>query len=288
MSHLDYQRKKIFSFYSKTFYFASRFLDKDTIIKIQILYDFCRYCDNITDDCTTEEEKAYAREILEKIATDIKNRKSSIEKVSAFIELIENEKLPLYAVSDLIEGFKSDLNIVRIKDQADLLDYCYKVAGTIGLLMCPILKCDSEAAKSYAIKLGIALQLTNIARDVMEDARKNRVYLPISMTHDTHAESLIHSQQHQQVMQQIRDILQLAETYYNAGLQGLRYMHSRNQLAILLAARIYQKIGFNLEKRGYEYWRGRVKTTLIEKCVLVIQSLREWIRQEYRNEHTYL
>lgn len=288
MSTYDKQRRKIFSYHSKTFYFASRFLDKETTRKIQILYDFCRYCDNVSDDCMTQSDKMTALAILEQIEVDIKNNESHHPKVSALIDLIRNDNLSIEAVFDLLDGFKSDLYPVRIQNEVDLLSYCYKVAGTIGVLMCPILKCDSPETKPYAIKLGIALQLTNIARDVREDAYNNRVYLPIAMRADENATKLLEKEEYPRVANEVKKILQLAECYYREGLLGLAYMHSRNRLAILLAARIYQKIGFKIERRRYAYWHGRVKTSLIDKCLLVVQSLREWLRQEYRNEHTYI
>jgi phytoene synthase len=287
MSKQDQQRKKVFSYHSKTFYFASRFLDNETVSKIQILYDFCRYCDNVSDDCVTLEERAKALTILEKIENEIRQRSSSHTKVIALINLIGSDNLSVDAILDLLSGFKFDLGLVRIKNETELLDYCYKVAGTIGILMCPILKCDSPLTRPYAIKLGIALQLTNIARDVREDAYKNRIYLPIS-ENISDATYLLADNQRHRVALHVRKILQLAEQYYNEGLQGLAYMHSRNQLAILIAARIYQKIGFKIEKRQYAYWHGRVKTSFIEKCLLVIQSLREWLKNDYANEHSYL
>ena len=142
---------------SKSFFWASKFLPKGTLEKVINIYSFCRIQDDIVDEGLLIENSKEALEL-----------KAIIKSYGISEELI----------SELIDGINSDINFTRYKDNAELLRYCYKVAGAVGLMMLSALEIKAKDARYFAIDLGIAMQLTNISRDIVQDYKKNRIYLP--------------------------------------------------------------------------------------------------------------
>jgi len=174
----------------------------------------------------------------------------------------------------LIEGVSEDLSTQALLQQADLIQYAYKVAGVVGLMMAPILGANKQGAK-FAIDLGIAMQLTNIARDVMEDANMGRRYVPAEWLGDLSAEqiALASEQDKAKVQLAIAKLLRLAEEYYESGLAGLYYLPSRNRRAIAVAAYSYREIGRKLQTHNCQYWDGRVVVSNFQKIKLSGQVL---------------
>ena len=167
--------KSYLSIYAKSFNWAGFFLPKETYKKCSALYDFCRVVDNIADDdekIETKEKKfaQFENDFNEKIFEN-----PIIEKMWG---LIEEFNISLEIVQDLLIGVKSDIkDKVKFNSKKDLLIYSYRVAGTVGLMMAKILKVDKKNSLKSAIDLGIAMQLTNISRDVIEDSKNNRFYI---------------------------------------------------------------------------------------------------------------
>ena len=168
----------------------------------------------------------------------------------------------------------TDQNPTAVIDEAELLRYCHAVAGTVGLMMCRVLNCNEPRADSFAIDLGIAMQLTNISRDVLEDAQMNRRYLPASwanFTPEQIAEAGVNCQQ--PVAQAIDRLLDLSEQYYASAQLGIRLLPFRSRLAIAIALRVYRQIGWVLKRRKMVWWRERVMVTSFEKVWLSLRSI---------------
>ena len=174
--------KNYLSIYAKSFNWSGFFLPKNIYSKCSRLYDFCRTVDNIADQ---EASLEYKKKELIKFRTNFENKDLKNEVIKNMWELIDEFSISEKIVYDLFDGVESDLKEeVKIKNEKELLIYSYRVAGTVGLMMAKIFNIKKQESLQRAIYLGIAMQLTNIARDVVEDEKKNRVYL-INYTKDT-------------------------------------------------------------------------------------------------------
>jgi phytoene synthase len=194
---------------------------------------------------------------------------------------------------DLIAGVRSDLEPVRIPDIDALLRYCYQVAGTVGLMMCKVLETDSRLAFKHAVDLGIAMQITNICRDVADDAAVDRRYLPTSMVGDVLPTELLKPSTalRSKVVLCVKNLLELAQTYYRSGEQGLSFLPIRARCSILIASRVYGSIGTKLKEREFDCWSGRVVVESERKAWITSQALLGipvspsfWKRSTFHNE----
>ena len=161
--------------HAKSFYWASFFLSGNTLDKCTSLYNFCRTLDDIVDDNNNIKVK---KEIFSKFKKDFENKRLNHQIIKDMWSIIDSENISKQIVLDLFDGVETDLEEkVVINSKKDLLVYSYRVAGTVGLMMSKILKVKNREALKGAIDLGIAMQLTNIARDVCEDKARNRQYV---------------------------------------------------------------------------------------------------------------
>ena len=160
--------------YGKSFYWASFFLGKKHTSNAAVLYEFCRFLDDLADG--NEKNKA---ERLNEIATAIASNKDlSKPCIRNFLTLSKNNEISVQPALELISGMQMDQTVFELKTERELLRYSHAVAGTVGVMMCKLLGCKEKDAYAFAVDLGIAMQLTNIARDVLEDANMGRRYIP--------------------------------------------------------------------------------------------------------------
>lgn len=165
----------VLAHHGKSFRFAGRFLDKKQLEDCARLYRFCRFVDDLVDEVSDADAAQVELDFLKR---DLERGHSSMPVVEDFIDLASQCQMQSEVILELIRGIESDLQQVLVSTDADLLRYCYRVAGTVGLLMCDVLGVQDPKAKAHAIDLGIGMQLTNIARDVQEDAGMGRRYIP--------------------------------------------------------------------------------------------------------------
>ncbi len=178
---------KALAVYGKSFHWARRFLGQHMGMKAAQLYQFCRVLDDMADGDIQHGPKR-----LGHIRKDLLTAGTASDPLlTHFQPFLTKQKFPTKVIVALIDGLLSDQKPVRIKSDAELLSYAYHVAGTVGILMCNVLDCDDEQALGHAIDLGIAMQLTNIARDVLEDAEMGRRYLPASWVGDLAPEQIV-------------------------------------------------------------------------------------------------
>ena len=252
--------KNYLSVYAKSFSWAGFFLPKKTLDKCSTLYDFCRVADNLADDDDEIENKKKKFDLFEK---DFNQKNFNNPIIKNMWGLIEEYDISLKIVRDLLVGIKSDIKeTVKLDSKKDLLIYSYRVAGTVGLMMAKILRVSKKSSLKSAIDLGIAMQLTNISRDVIEDFEKKRSYINKNF-------------------EEISSTINLAETFYESSFYSIRDIPISFRFSILVARRVYRKIGHKiLNKKNFNDYQnsGKVYVSNTEKILETFLSIFDLIR----------
>lgn len=275
--------KTVFTAHAKTFSFAARLLPQTIYAHASELYAFCRYCDDLADDAFDDNQKRLARLQLDDISCALTMSRSDDIKLKGMIELINHQKVPLKSALNLVDGIKRDLGTVRVLNELELIQYAYQVAGTVGEMMCPILGCVDPLAIQYASHLGIAMQLTNIVRDVMEDAWLNRLYLPVEWLGFDEPNLVLKPQNRFATQSAMKKTLSLAETYYQSACHGLKFIPARSRFTVLVAMRLYRHIGLSVAKNEYEYWNGRLSIPHLKKITLTSRAGLHFVFGKYHH-----
>jgi len=255
--------------HGKSFYWASFFLPNKSKDAASELYSICRYFDDLADETSNDQSEKLNYE-FEQICNNAEH---------PINQFFKNNNIPIAILGDLIQGLIRDQKLVRIQSEKDLVEYSYQVAGTVGLMMQPLILVKNKKANKHAVDLGIAMQLTNIARDIYEDAIMNRVYLPKAWLGDTSIEQLkssLHEIQ-PQMSEILRKLINLSEIYYQNGFSGMKYIPLKTRLAIFFAAKIYRAIGIKIKNNNYSYSKKRVYLNQFNKLWVTITSLPEFI-----------
>ena len=248
------------SIYAKSFNWAGFFLPKKTYSKCSALYDFCRVADNIADSNEAIELKKI--KFLD-FQNNFNNKKFDDPIIKNMWQLINEFDIPLKVVNDLLDGINSDIQqSIKLHKKKDLLLYSYRVAGTVGLMMAKILRVNKKDSLKSAIDLGIAMQLTNISRDVVEDLNFGRSYIDLNF-------------------EEIRSTIKLSESYYENSFYSIKEIPLAFRFAILVARRVYRKIGYKiLKKQNLENYKksGKIYVTKIEKIIETLCSVYDLIK----------
>ncbi|MDB2469518.1 phytoene/squalene synthase family protein [Alphaproteobacteria bacterium] len=266
---------KALAVYGKSFHWARRFLGQHMGMKAAQLYQFCRILDDMADGDIEHGPKRLGRIRKNILTTGI----ASDPLLTHFQPFLTKQEFPTEVIVALIDGLLSDQRLVRIKSDAELLSYAYHVAGTVGILMCDVLDCNDEQALSHAIDLGIAMQLTNIARDVLEDAGMGRRYLPASWVGNLTPEQIVTLSKTPdgdaalQITNAVSRLLTLAEDYYKSGITGLSYLPLRAHISIAVAALVYRQIGVQLAQQNYPWHSGRQSTSINTKIKCSLRAV---------------
>ena len=282
-------KKNYLAIFAKSFNWAGFFLPKKIYEDSAKLYAFCRVLDDIADEKTDLDSKVKKfdemRSFLKKFYdTDYKEINSSNEYekiVYDVITLAKNNDIKKIILQDLVDGVASDLRKrIHIRSVKDLLVYSYRVAGTVGLMMSKILLVNDRRALKGAIDLGIAMQLTNIARDVIEDKKMNREYIKPDF-------------------ENIQATLKLAEMFYDSAFTSIQKIPFRYKFSIIVARRIYRQIGRkilqkdnmeNYEKSGKIYVNNfeKIYQTIISLFDLILIYLKEIEPHQRAKEHVII
>ena len=255
--------KSYLSVYAKSFNWAGFFLPKETLEKCSALYDFCRVADNIADDDDQIENK---KKKFDQFVNDFNKKNFNDPIIKNMWGLIEEFNISLKIVQDLFIGIESDIKIeVRLNSKKNLLIYSYRVAGTVGLMMAKILKVDKKISLKSAIDLGIAMQLTNISRDVIEDSKNNRFYI-------------------NENFDEISSTINLADTFYKNSFYSIKDIPISFRFSILVARRIYRKIGHKiLSKKNLQNYQnsGKIYVSNAEKILETFLSIYDLIKLSF-------
>lgn len=249
---------------SRSFSIAASFLPATIRPKVCALYAWCRSVDDAVDHALSPSAAKEALDHLENDLTRSLDGEFLVHPASEWIKpLLVGRQIDLRHARELIQGMRMDLQGFSVNTLHDLEKYCYHAAGTVGLMLASLMDVKDRAAYRPAVALGVAMQMTNIARDVREDAERGRSYLP--------GISNAFAAPPDQLAEKVALLLSLAEDRYNQALEGLDYLPWRCRMAIRVALEVYREIGREIKRRNYSVMEGR---TVISKRRLAWVSLR--------------
>ena len=252
--------KNYLAIYAKSFNWAGFFLPKKTYDKCSALYDFCRVADNIADD---ENKIDIKKDNFIRFRNNFVNKNYDDPVIKKMWDLINEFNISTKIIDDLFEGINSDIKEnVELSSKKEVLIYSYRVAGTVGLMMAKILNVRKKQSLKSAIDLGIAMQLTNISRDVIEDKKNNRFYINESF-------------------EDIESTIKLSEKYYENSFYSIKEIPFSFRFSILVARRVYRKIGHKiLNKKNLESYKksGKIYVSNIEKIIETFLSIFDLIK----------
>jgi 15-cis-phytoene synthase len=269
---------------SKSFSLAAELFDPDTRDAAFFLYGWCRYCDDRIDEAgKTENQEQLAKRVkaLKENTTAAFSFAQQQEPVFVALQyIVQRYGIPAHYALELIEGMAMDARGTRYDTLKELLLYCYRVAGTVGLMMSHVMGLRDESALKHAADLGIAMQLTNIARDITEDAAMGRIYLPLSWLQEAQipaAEVAAPEYREKLAMLSLR-LLREADRYYRSGDAGLWHLSFRSACAVSAARQVYSEIGSLLLRKGARAWDQRTYVTEPLKVWVVMRGVPSLIR----------
>ncbi len=264
------EKKSFLSIYAKSFNWAGFFLPKETYLKCSNLYDFCRTLDNIADDEGIIDVKL--RRFVN-FKNNFINKKFQNHVIKNMWVLMDEYNISTKIVEDLFDGVESDIqNEIRLNSKKELLIYSYRVAGTVGLMMAKILNVTNSDSLKSAIDLGIAMQLTNISRDVIEDSKNKRFYIKHNF-------------------ESIKKTLETADLFYDSSFSSIKDIPLSLRFSILVARRVYRQIGRNIIKKqtiqNYNQ-SGKIFVTNIGKILQTLLSIFDLLKLSLIKKHNHL
>jgi phytoene synthase len=262
---------------ARTFYYGSLFLPPAKRRAAWALYAFCRTADDMADEPELFPDPLGALAAWRAALRETYAGRPRGPVMTAWADVLRGYDVPLAPALELLDGVEMDVRGARYPTFDDLLTYCYRVAGTVGLLMAPVLGYDRPEALACAVDLGVAMQLTNIVRDIGEDARNGRVYLPeeelarAGYSRDELALAVCDGRLARVIEWQIAR----AESYYARGIAGIRMLAPDARLAMSLCADLYRAILRRVRGSGYDVFGRRARVALPRKLAAVPGA---WLR----------
>ena len=261
--------KNLIKKHAKSFYWASFFLSEPVFNKCSCLYNFCRTLDDIVDD---NKKLGIKKENFLKFKNEFIDRDNDNPIIKEMWSIIDGERISNQVVMDLFDGVQTDLKEkVEINSKKELLIYSYRVAGTVGLMMSKILKVNNKEALKGAIDLGIAMQLTNIARDVCEDKARNRRYVNHNFS-------------------SIKEVINESQIFYNKSFHSISSIPLKSRFSVIVARRVYRKIGdYILKQKNIENYNnaGKIYVPIFGKIIQTFLSIFDFIKLLFVKELSY-
>lgn len=276
---------------SKTFYWGSMFLPRPKRRAIWAVYALCRIVDDIVDQATGKAAAGhlgssaypqytldYWRGALERVYQCGGTDDGPVQ--IAWSDMLESYPVPLSPALELLDGVEMDLTVKRYQSFEDLYVYCYRVAGTVGLLTSPIFGYEDETALPYAVDLGVALQLTNILRDIGEDVRRNRIYIPLEEMRQFgySEEDLMAGIVNEAFCELIRYQMERTKDYYQRSQPGIALLNADCRLAVKLSSSLYHDILDRIHLNNYNVFTKRASVPLPVKLAATSQV---WLSQRF-------
>ena len=255
--------------HAKSFYWASFFLSREVFFKCSVLYNFCRVLDDIVDSA---EDLSVKKVKFLKFKNEFLKKNFDNQVIKEMWDIVNSENISKIIVQDLFDGVETDLKKkVKINSKKDLIIYSYRVAGTVGLMMSKILKVNNKESLKGAISLGIAMQFTNIARDIIEDKELNREYI----NHD---------------FLSLKNIIYDAEILYDSSFLAIKDIPIRSRFSVIVARRIYRKIGYYiLKKKNIEKYNkaGKIFVPVEAKIIETFFSMLDFCKLFFIRNNNY-
>lgn len=271
---------------SKSFRFASQLFDLPTRERSWLLYSWCRACDDVTDGQTlghdavrVDDPQGRIAFLKEKTADAFAGRATGLVPFEALRRVAAECAIPQAIAADHLAGFERDAAGWQPRTTEDLLSYCYQVAGAVGVMMAHVMgvPASDEDTLHRAADLGIAFQLANIARDIVEDARVGRVYLPAEWlaAEGLTGANLAEPGHRPALARMTRRLAEMADDYRRSARVGAARLPFRSRWAVLSASGIYGEIATRAAALGPRAWDGRITTSKAEKAALVMEAFWE-------------
>ncbi len=272
LTHSDPQA--VMDYHAKSFSWAARFLSASARRDAALLYAFARTADDYADEAHlgTPQERDGALQTLRLQALQSSTLPTTLASQTG--SMLRAYAVPDAVLAMLMDSLRADAEPRHLETTQELLRFAYGVAGTVGQMMRPLLGA-SPTADAHAIALGVAMQLTNIARDVVEDAQRGRCYIPAQwgVTMQTMSQPQ-GAAQSAQAFEALRRLLALADDFYAFAHTGMAAIPRYNRRAIRIASALYQGIGHKILRQGPKrYWQGRVSLSRAEKLRLLAHTL---------------
>jgi phytoene synthase len=262
--------------HAKSFYFAAKFLPKKKQKQIYALYALCRHIDDEIDKAKVSDKERAKQEVnkwrdeLERLYSQnqVESDKSR-ELVLIAWKNLNQHSVPLSLILELVEGVLMDTYINRYSTFQELYVYCYRVASTVGLMSSEIFGYKRKEALIYAEAMGIAMQMTNILRDVGEDASMNRIYLPREdlLRFGVSEEQILKHQLSDNFIELMKFEIKRTRDFYREAEKGIPLLEKDVRFTVLIASKIYEKILDKIEEQNYDVFRKRAHTNLAQKIV---------------------
>ena len=281
---------------SKSFAAAAKFFAPETREYAYMLYAWCRYCDDVIDnqtlgfDSKPQDEattQAILAELREKTQAAIDNKPSDDQIFEGLRIVIQNNQIPGRYPLELLEGFAMDARAHEYKTFDDTLLYCYYVAGVVGIMMACLMGAREPAVLERAADLGIAFQLTNISRDVREDAEIGRTYLPAEWLDEAGipADKLLDPEYSDALVGVVGRLLKESDRYYESANEGFRALGFRSAWAVASARVIYKAIGDHVRKGGAKALQNRVIVPRSQKILGVAEGMLDATKAALLDRH---
>jgi phytoene synthase len=266
--------------HSKSFALAGRLFPAGPREDAAAVYAWCRRCDDAVDLADPSQQAAALAREREQLALLYAGVPSTDPVLSAFQEVARERQIPSCYPEELLAGMAMDVEFRRFETMDDLMLYCYRVAGTVGLMMCHVMGVGDRRALRHAAHLGMAMQLTNICRDVMEDWQRRHLYLPDQVLGSAVADQLwarrgepLPQELRVEIAGAVQRLLAHAAQLYCSGDAGMRWLSWRCAVSVRTARYVYSAIGRIIESRDHDVWAGRAVVPLRTKLLHVARAL---------------
>ncbi|MDD3375182.1 MAG: phytoene/squalene synthase family protein [Candidatus Omnitrophica bacterium] len=276
------QAEKITKKNSKTFYLCSFFLPKQKRLAAYSVYSICRLSDDAAD-ISTNRKKDLAK-IQDNIQKCYNNQELFDPILCAFRKTIQNYDIPKKYFDELLEGMSMDLEKTRYTNFDELYTYCYRVAGVIGLIMLKIFNYTNPLAELHAVELGIAFQLTNIARDIKEDFELGRIYIPKQnlMKHKITESDIKTHNTKENFKNLMIDHIKLTRLYYSKASRGIQFIaDTRCRFVTFLMMTLYSEILNEIERNNYNIFSKKVFISLKTKIIKTLYCIVQFFKNDF-------
>ena len=278
MDNVELEAEKIMAKGSKSFYLASRFFPRELMVGSSLIYYWCRHCDDVIDDGGSDSNLSQLKSHTEEVwshSPDLPLPFLALRKVSSQFQI------PSFYPMELLEGMAMDDRNETYANFNELRIYCYRVASTVGLMMGHVMGLFDKSALKQAAHMGIAMQLTNIARDVKEDYERGRLYLPQDWlaSEQLNSANYFDEENRARLFQVVKRLLNEAESYYESGMSGLVSLPWRSAFTVLIAANFYREIGRLILRKGEKALSSRTivpgwrKVFIVFKCMALLVGM---------------
>ncbi len=277
LSQLYLQAASVTARHSKSFYFATRFFPKDLAQATHAVYWFCRHTDDLVDECPTlAQGRSDLDDWARQLESGLRGGRATNPVLLPFLDTMNRHAIPHEYPLDLIKGMRMDLENTRYETFDDLRVFCYRVASVVGLMMTHVIGFRGDALR-YAIDLGIAMQLTNILRDLGEDLERGRIYLPASeMERFGYSAAQFRGRVRNEAFAELmRFQVRRARRYYAESEPGIALLSPDGRFAVKVASDVYRGILRRIERSGYDvydqraYVPARQKYWITARCMTI-------------------